>query len=476
MIELGLQRVSRLLSKTHLPWRAIHVAGTNGKGSICVYISGMLEAYNNSAFRTSSKHPRIRHGRFTSPHLIDRWDCISINQQPVSSALFHEIEKKVLLRNASEKINASEFELLTATAFEIFTHENVDIGVIEVGMGGRLDATNILGQEVVDEDSQPSNPAIRAQPLVTAIAKIGLDHQSFLGSTLEAIAAEKAGILKPNVPLAYDASNPPEVTSTFTTLAAKTSAPISHLTDLNLPTTSPSLLHQTLPAIDLAALNLPPSPPTPDSMPTPQHTKQNTSVALHTTLLALSRLSLLPLPPPSDLLTSLLSVPRATTFPGRQQPLSITPLTGRAAPILLDGAHNAQSALVLAETVERLRSASASKQVTWLLAASDSKDVAALLRPLLRGGDAVFAVEFGDVEGMPWVKAMAGEKVLEAARSVAGVLGREGVFGRDLVAGLRAASEAAGEEGVLVVAGSLYLVGGVLGALREAEGERKGGE
>jgi len=106
MIELGLQRISRLLSKTHLPWRAIHVAGTNGKGSICVYISGMLEVYNDSPLRLAKKQPRIRHGRFTSPHLIDRWDCISINQKPVSSALFHEIEKKVLQRNAREEINA----------------------------------------------------------------------------------------------------------------------------------------------------------------------------------------------------------------------------------------------------------------------------------------------------------------------------------------------------------------------------------
>lgn len=278
MIELGLQRISRLLSKTHLPWRAIHVAGTNGKGSICVYISGMLEAYNNSNFRKLSKRPTIRHGRFTSPHLIDRWDCISINQKTVSSALFHEIEQKVLLRNASEEINASEFELLTATAFEIFTHEKVDIGVIEVGMGGRLDATNILGVPV-DADPTSGEPIVRALPLATAIAKIGLDHQSFLGTTLQAIASEKAGILKATVPLVYDSSNPPEVHDTFQNLASQIGAPIPDRNSLII--TSPEsaeAMEETLPASDKAPSN---SPTRSQTTNTPTHTRHNAIITLH---------------------------------------------------------------------------------------------------------------------------------------------------------------------------------------------------
>jgi len=487
MIELGLQRISRLLSKTHLPWRAIHVAGTNGKGSICVYISGMLEAYNNSPSRLASKKPRIRHGRFTSPHLIDRWDCISINQQPVSCALFHEIEKKVLLRNASEDINASEFELLTATAFEIFTHEKVDIGVIEVGMGGRLDATNILGQPV--ESEAPSEPITRAPPFVTAIAKIGLDHQTFLGSTLQAIAAEKAGILKPGVPLVYDSSNTPEVTNTFQTLASRIGAPIAILkslintTNLTISSSAKKSLSQTLPRPDLAILGLAPEGST------PAHTRQNTSVALQAALIALQNFfpSTTATNPTTDdtddILATLLAVPTQTTFPGRLQALNIQPLTGRTQPILLDGAHNAQSAAVLAEAVANLRVESShasastrSSKVTWLLAASDSKNIEELLAPLLKPGDAFCAVEFGPVDGMPWVKAMGSAKVLRAARAVVGggqsrlvqsdENAGDNAFGRDVVGGLKRASEVAGE-GPLVVAGSLYLVGSVLRALRE---------
>jgi folylpolyglutamate synthase/dihydrofolate synthase len=474
MIELGLQRIKRLLSKTHLPWRAIHVAGTNGKGSICVYISGMLEAYNNSNFRKLSKQPSIRHGRFTSPHLIDRWDCISINQKTVSSALFHEIEKKVLLRNANEEINASEFELLTATAFEIFTHENVDIGVIEVGMGGRLDATNILGVPVEGDET-----IIRALPLATAIAKIGLDHQSFLGSTLQAIASEKAGILKPGVPLVYDSSNPPEVLETFRRLASQIGAPVPDPDDLIIPSPeSAQALAQTLPA----SIKKTPTPSTHDhTTDTPIHTRHNTSVALQATLIALSQLSpylstpLLSKAP--GLFPTLLAVPSRTVFPGRLQNLSISSLTGRTQPILLDGAHNAQSAAVLAEAVAKIRSASGKEEkVTWLLAASDSKDIHELLRPLLRAGDEFCAVEFGAVDGMPWVKAMGSEKVADAARAVVVEKGsdagesRDRAFGRDVVAGLKRASEMA-DGGPMVVAGSLYLVGSVLRALRESESE-----
>lgn len=120
--------------------------------------------------------------------------------------------------------------------------------------------------------------------------------------------------------------------------------------------------------------------------------------------------------------------------------------------------------------------------MTWLLAASDSKDIHELLRPLLKAGDEFCAVEFGAVDGMPWVKAMGSKKVAEAARAVlrekgdiVAAAGRDGsgndddrAFGRDVVAGLRRASELA-DGGAMVVAGSLYLVGSVLRALRESE-------
>src|SRR3954452_20560198 len=126
MIELGLSRISRLVQQSAFTWKAIHVAGTNGKGSITSYVSGLLTAAG------------IRCGQFTSPHLIDRWDCITINEQVVRESLFKRIENQVRQRDRRLGVEASEFELLTATAFEIFNHEQVEIGVVEVGMGGRL--------------------------------------------------------------------------------------------------------------------------------------------------------------------------------------------------------------------------------------------------------------------------------------------------------------------------------------------------
>ncbi|EHK97978.1 putative Folylpolyglutamate synthase [Glarea lozoyensis 74030] len=136
----------------------------------------------------------VRCGRFTSPHLIDRWDCITVDQNPIQESVFRHAEEIVHRRNEEEQIGASEFELLTATAFEVFANEKIEMGVIEVGLGGRLDATNVL-----------SNKA------VTVISKIGLDHQSFLGNTIEEIAREKAGVMRPGVPCVVDKTNPPEV-------------------------------------------------------------------------------------------------------------------------------------------------------------------------------------------------------------------------------------------------------------------------
>ncbi len=146
MIDLGLARISQLLRYTPQTWKAVHVAGTNGKGSICAYLSAMLQASG------------ARCGRFTSPHLVDRWDCIAVDGRPVSEALFREAEAVVRGRDSADRIGATSFELLTATAFEIFRRAGVDFGVVEVGLGGALDATNAM-----------------AHKAVAVISKIGLD-------------------------------------------------------------------------------------------------------------------------------------------------------------------------------------------------------------------------------------------------------------------------------------------------------------
>ncbi|KAF2840598.1 FolC bifunctional protein [Patellaria atrata CBS 101060] len=412
MIELGLNRISLLLPRP-LPWRAIHIAGTNGKGSICSYISSLL-----------SNTP-IRHGRFTSPHLIDRWDCISINNTPIPYTAFREAESRVLHRNEVERIGASEFEVLTATAFEFFSGEGIEVGVVEVGMGGRLDATNIL-----------------TNPLVTVIAKIGLDHQAFLGDTLNAIAIEKAGIMKPGVPCVVDPTNDPDALSAIKEAAAKVEG-----VTLHYPT-------------------LPPKFTIPSGMP--EHQVTNLATAYIALSLALPRLDS---PEP----ISLPAIPaQLPTFPGRLSSQSLTTLTGRKASVLLDGAHNPQSAAALSSHVStHLRPLSPDGSVTWLLAVTQGKDLPGLLSVLLQPGDRLVATAFGPVDGMPWVQATKAEELAQIAEET--VRGLAEVRAMDEMRAALEVACAVGREGPLVTAGSLYLVGDVLRVMRDVEGKRKEG-
>lgn len=402
MIDLSLARISRLLQSTPQTWKAFHVAGTNGKGSICAYLSALLHASGSSC------------GRFTSPHLIDRWDCITVNERPVSETLFREAEHAVKQRDRDAGLGATEFELLTATAFEIFHREKVEYGVVEVGLGGRLDATNAM-----------------AHKAVTVIAKIGLDHQSMLGNTLEEIALQKAGIMRRGVPCVVDGSNSPTVLKVIEEHARQVGAEVHY--------PSPSELAEALSGSGFEA-----------------HQIQN---------LACAHLAFrLGCPTRDSSLSRLVEVARSAAWPGRLQMLDIGSVAGREQPVLLDGAHNTQSAEVLASYVQK-RLRQPGKPVTWVLAASKGKDMEGILRLLLRAGDSVAAVRFGPVDGMPWVQPAEPDGILDLAKR----LGAEQSYNGsdDIPDTLRWASAKAGG-GPVVIAGSLYLVSDVLRLLRDS--------
>ncbi|KAK4901626.1 folylpolyglutamate synthase [Elasticomyces elasticus] len=439
----------------------------------------MLETYNSSEYRPSTGFSTLKHARFTSPHLIDRWDCITINQQTVSRQLFVRVENAVQQRNHLENIKASEFELLTATAFEIFSEEKVDIAVVEVGMGGRLDATNIIGQ--IEDPSHPAHiegQAFRPPPLVTAISKIGLDHQAFLGDTLSEIAREKAGIFKPGVPVVYDLSNDHEVLTALEDHSDLLET--LSLTHLETPFQflEPGIRHAYF-ADELAIK----STSAENATHVPEHTKRNMSVAFRATWIALQQLGRLPSnhnsrsQRESALLESLANTmvrnaAQDVRFPGRLQDLNVERLTGKKQDVLLDGAHNTQSAEVLAAAVGRRRTVHpghAGMGVTWVLACSSTKDVDEVLRILLRPGDVVYAVEFGPVDGMPWVEPMSSDKIVNAVVSLAGSIPRIKAYacGRDLQNALQRASDTA-QGGPMVIVGSLYLVGDVLRLVKNA--------
>ncbi|WP_157219797.1 bifunctional folylpolyglutamate synthase/dihydrofolate synthase [Flavisphingomonas formosensis] len=171
---LGLERISLLLDRLGHPERDLppifHVAGTNGKGSVCAYLRAAIEAAG------------LRAHVFTSPHLVRFNERIRIAGRLIEDEALAPLLSEVL--DVGSDVGASFFEVTTAAAFLAFAREPADACILEVGLGGRLDATNVI-----------------EAPAVTGIAQLGLDHQAFLGDTAEDIAAEKAGIAKRGVPL-----------------------------------------------------------------------------------------------------------------------------------------------------------------------------------------------------------------------------------------------------------------------------------
>lgn len=412
MINLGLARISRLLKNTALPWRAIHVAGTNGKGSVCAYISAMLKAGN------------VPCGRFTSPHLIDRWDCITINEKTVDRGLFFATEQNLQQANEVQGIGASEFELLTATAFTLFAQQKIEIGVVEVGLGGTEDATNIL-----------------REPAVTVITKIGEDHQSLLGSTIEEIAEQKAGILKPGVSCVVDATNDKKALTRIQDRAINCHAgPL-----ICVPQDrdgEEATIWSVLPRDDYEA-----------------HQQTHISLAFAALSIALG------LTHSSEHFAKLLPAVRKTIWPGRLQTINIKALTGRTEDVLLDGAHNVQAAEVLKSYVNR-RLRLAKESVTWVIAISSGKKVQELLSVLLEPQDRLVACEFGAVSGMPWISPVEYRETMSVAKTIG--LQNDMVHGKvDFLAALDLASNQS-RGGPVVIAGSLYLVSDVLRAIRES--------
>lgn len=177
----------------HRQFKTIHVAGTNGKGSCSHTIAAMLQAEG------------LRVGLFTSPHLVDFRERIRINGECISEQYVVDFVEKE--RSFFEPLHPSFFELTTAMAFKYFADMKVDIAVIEVGLGGRLDCTNII------------------KPILSVITNISLDHTQFLGDTLAKIAGEKAGIIKPGVTVVIGEANG-ETRPVFETKAREVGAPI----------------------------------------------------------------------------------------------------------------------------------------------------------------------------------------------------------------------------------------------------------
>ncbi|KAJ9655740.1 folylpolyglutamate synthase [Neophaeococcomyces mojaviensis] len=608
MINLGLARISRLLrflaqencQPQYKPsWDVIHIAGTNGKGSVAAYLSSLLRRTGqvridkdtscvDLAFRddvdVSTKGPDrpngkergIKVGRFTSPHFIDSWDCITINDEAVSHESFESSKSRIVqvarrvetqlldesgiarghyqhesqidssYQKAGQAIEAAppteqalknarptQFELLTATAFDLFSNTNhgpCDMAVIECGLGGRLDATNAL----------PTS-AIR----VSIITRIGLDHLSILGGNLQGIVQEKCGILRRDVPVVVDGDNDRDVLEMIRAeivrkfderwanemlyearghdvkkLIAAIAPDVKSCSSISESSGRRSFLLDLMP-----------------------HQQSNLAIALkayhilkarYTSLQGRLEFSM----PSTSLLEAVLE-DASKSYPGRLQwlrpgwlgdPLGLQLPRLSSVSILLDGAHNTQSALVLRSCVSReltrsnfnavspsamsgdlnsftsmatktnhyiapqevLDSASSSpttksakanrtegardlppQKVIWILAMSSGKDISEILQTLIKSPfDEIIFTTFGPVDGMPWVQPTELDSLINLAETLDlqnNIKATEANIADALDAAetLLTKYEHEGERPIVVVAGSLYLVSDFLRLVRD---------
>lgn len=207
--KLGLNRVETLsgaLGAPHRSGRFVHVAGTNGKGSVCAMIEAGLRAWG------------LRTGLFTSPHLAEPTERIRIDGVPAAPERFAAAFERVhaaaerLLDDGRLDLHPTYFETVAAMAWLLFREEGVEVAVLETGLGGRLDATNIV------------------LPEAAVVTPVDYDHEALLGKSLEAIAVEKAGILKPGVPAVF-ARQRPEAAAVLERRAAELGIPVARTTD-----------------------------------------------------------------------------------------------------------------------------------------------------------------------------------------------------------------------------------------------------
>jgi dihydrofolate synthase/folylpolyglutamate synthase len=324
-VKFGLENTFKLAALAGYPQnqlRFIHVAGTNGKGSTCA----MLE----SIFRAAG----WRVGLFTSPHLVSFTERLQVNRQPITEADVARLVAGLqpLLQQFPPDAHPTFFEVVTVMALRYFAEQRCNLVIWEAGLGGRLDATNIV------------------TPLASVITPIGLDHQQWLGGTVEKIAFEKAGIIKPRVPVITGAA-PGHGLEVIAEVSRRRQAPLTIV--------APAEADR--PPLDTIALPLP-----------GRHQRQNAALAL-ATIRALGRQFNLA---PETIAAGLARV----QWPGRFQVVK----TGGGQTLLLDGAHNPDGAAALAATLRQEFPDTPPAMILGVFQDKDWRAMCATLAPLAR--------------------------------------------------------------------------------------------
>ncbi len=404
-VNLGLDRIQALLAALGSPHTAIpivHVAGTNGKGSVCAYLSSILTAAG------------YRVGRYTSPHLVDWNERICIDGEPIGDAAAVEILDRVITASAMLDPVPTQFEIVTAAMWLYFATVGVDIAVIEVGLGGRLDATNVC-----------------ARPLATVITSISREHWQQLGNTIAEIATEKAGILKPDRPAIIGPLPPAAATVVAERIAS-----------LNCPAV------WVKPAVRI----LPPPATTVDAKSAqPLSWAEFDGIKYPLPLLGEMQLT------NSAIAIAVIQTLRQTGWQIGDAALvagmantqwvgRIQRTTWQGQPLIIDGAHNAAAASALRAYIDSLDS-----PISWVMGMLSTKAHREIFQALLRPGDRLYLVPVPDHSSAdPHVLADLAATVCPQLATIA--------THTDLNAALLAAAATA-DPHQLVLCGSLYLLG-----------------
>lgn len=428
----------KIMGDPHLAFRSVHVAGTKGKGSTCEMIATCLEACGYAV------------GLYTSPHLNDVRERIRLSRRPIGPTEFTRLAVRVADAIAALDKDAGEptyFEVITAMAFQHFADEAVDIAVIECGLGGRLDSTNVI------------------TPLVSVVTSISLDHTQILGDTLEKIAREKAGIFKPGVP-AITCPQKPGVLDTLRAVAAEVGAPL-HVVgediDFSYRFEQPAAGSSRSAAVLAGGFGAAAGggPVVRATLTSPRHNFEHIAVPLKgehqaancgLALAAIDALAERGFKTPVNLVTEGM---RQVTCPGRLE------LVWDAPKVVLDGAHNADSMKCL---VRALGAHFTYDSLVVIFGCAADKDITGMLTQLDLGADKVIFTKARDN------KRAADPRELH--RRFTELTGKMSQVAEDFDAAVGIARRAVTREDLICVTGSFYLVGEARKYLKELAAKR----
>lgn len=405
-VDLSLHRMYRLLGAMGNPQGRvpiIHVAGSNGKGSVCAYLASVL---TQAGYRV---------GRYTSPHLVSWRERIEVNGQAIAALDLRQALERVMARIDGSQPSPTQFEVFTAVAWQYFADSAVDVAVMEVGLGGRLDATNVV-----------------ADPLVTILTSLSREHWQQLGPTLGDIAGEKAGILKPGCP------------AVIGPLPVEAEAVVKQqLQHLGCPVWWPAPAvrqGEGMACLTLAEYDI--------TYPLPllgDHQLVNSALAIAALLLLRQRGWRI-----TD--QAIQQGMALAQWPGRLQWVEWLDANHQLHPLLLDGAHNPGAALELRRYVDQwwAQRGEPAGATQWLMGMLATKDHSDIFRALLRPGDYLYLVPVaGDQSADPFALAEIAPTLCPHLRHCQGY--------NDLATGLGATTRESGS--IKILCGSLYLIG-----------------